>query len=172
MSGFMQGVIPGSLDMRIMLLTGFVGVVMLGAFAMFWKETKLFLGNSKWLGLYALPLLSIIALLLNYGGPLHVSVFITMIVVSVLWQDVLTFGLFQSYIRKNANSWKTILIVGTLFGLGHLIAFAPDFLSALNAGWFALFIVGYVFAWLREKTGNIYVLNVFHVTFLLSAAAF
>lgn len=169
MSSYLQDLVPGSINIQILTITAYIFIAATVILSVLRSQTKKFLPFSQWLWLYLLPLICIITLQFTYQGPLDLWVFILMITISVFWQDALTFGLFQNYIRQSASRWNTILIVGTLFGLGHIMAFAPDMTQLLNPGFYLLFIVGYLFAWLREKTGNIYVIDVLHMTFLLAA---
>lgn len=169
MSSYLQSIVPGTIDAQIVSITTYIFIVATTILVVLRKEAKKFLPASRWLWLYLLPLACIIVLQFAYRSPLPVWVFIVMITISVFWQDALTFGLFQNYVRRANSKWKTILLVGTLFGIGHVLAFLPDVTQLLNPGFYLLFIVGYLFAWLREKTGNIYIIDVLHMTFLLAA---
>lgn len=169
MVSYLQELIPGSTDLKISLITAYILGVLLVTLLTLRQETKRFLRPSRWLWLYLLPFACIAALLFSYQGPLHIGVFVAMITISVFWQDMLTFGLLQNYIQKAVPKWAIIFIVGSLFGLGHILAFIPDMTQLFSPTFYLLFAVGYLFAWLREKTRTVYVINVLHVTFLLAA---
>ena len=167
MNESLRGLLPGSNELQVLAITGYVALVMCVAVTVLHKEAKEFMRPSKWMLLYVLPLACVALLQFKYQGPLPVWLFIVMIVVSVTWQDVLTFGFFQGRVRRLTSMLNTILVVGFLFGFGHVVALTSDMSQIASPGFYLLLVVGILFAWLREKTSNIYVINVLHMTFLL-----
>lgn len=168
MSSGLQGLLSGSLEYRLILITVVIATVLCIALVALRGEAKKFIMQSKWLMLYILPILCIFLLQFRYQGPISLGLFVAMILVSVAWQDILTFGFLQNKIRTLTSTRATVLIVGTAFGLGHIIAIIPDISQLATPGFYLLFIVGFLFAWLRQKTGAIYVVNILHTTFLLA----
>jgi len=82
-----------------------------------------------------------------------------MIVITVFWQDYLTFGVLQSFLAKQSNRNIAATITGVVFLLGHAVFFLND-LS--NPQFVLIGIAGFVFAFSRRYAGNIYIANIIH----------
>lgn len=76
-------------------------------------------------------------------------------------QDFLTFGILQTLLEKLSNKKTAAILTVIMFFVGHT-GFFP-----LNV-FIIFYIVGFVlFGYLRYKYGNIYLLNVLHISFNL-----
>lgn len=111
---------------------------------------------------YIVPIALLIWLLLQ---PLHFGVsapiYATGAIVSVFWQDLLTFGFLYTYLDSQVNSKLATVITAAVFFAGHLFTTLtlPE-LIAYGLGFL-------VFAYLRYKTQSIYLTNVLHLSFIL-----
>lgn len=167
MSDNLARIIPGDSYSRTITATVFVAFVLAISLIIFKKYNKKFLVRSKQLYLYLIPLILAVILPLHYHltSPWYMYVF--MIVVTVFWQDYLTFGIFQTYIQSKVKTLLAVILVGSLFTLGHFIFFVSSFSPESIPLWIALLCTGILFAWLRKRFGNIYTINVLHMSFLL-----
>lgn len=128
------------------------------------RNTVLF-ARSRLMWLYALPAVLALVLPLHYGLPLPVGVYIFWMTVSVLWQNYLTFGLLQSYLRDDLPAWLTIVVVTTMFWLGHVVALPDQFGPGNPLASLPIVAMGAVFALLRARLGTLHLLLVLHLTF-------
>ena len=115
--------------------------------------------------LYAVPL--ILAVLLPFHYQLVLPVFLYMFwqMVSVFWQDYLTFGLLQSYLGERLPAWGVIVGSAVVFWLGHVLfipgQFGPD--NVLPS--LAILALGFILASLRVWLGSLHLILALHLTF-------
>lgn len=127
--------------------------------------------RSRLVRLYALPVASAAVLPLHYGMPLPVAVYAVWMTASVVWQNTLTFGLLQSRLGEHLRTGGSVALTAAMFWLGHAVylpAFAPTSPTGLVAG-VAIFAMGLLFAWIRQRTGTLHLLLVLHLTFYFIA---
>lgn len=128
-----------------------------------------FLRGKKWqIALYVIPLMIMVMLFAThqtgYGG-IDLRIYILGMVVSTFCQDILTTGFLQTALTKTIGDKFAAVVTAIMFFLGHFMTIAQS-LSPMGA----IMICGFVlFSWLRYKTGNIYIVNVIHLTFSLIA---
>lgn len=92
------------------------------------------------------------------------SLYVVAIVVSVMWQDVLTFGFLQTYLEKKTTPVIVMFLVAASFWVGHIVFQ----LHSINLFVFLLYALAFLLlSFLRFKTKNIYLTNILHLTFLL-----
>lgn len=129
------------------------------------RRTRMLLASNRQLVLYAIPVLLALALPFHYEMPLPLAVYMPWMAVSVLWQDYLTFGLLQSYLRERFSGLAAVVLVAVVFYAGHAILiphrFAPPhWLPALG-----ILAMGVVFATIRARSGTLHVLLALHLGF-------
>lgn len=124
-----------------------------------------FLKTKKWiLVLYLLPIAAAINLYIHnpteiYGA--NTIIYLLAMLISVGYQDILTFGFLQTILEKRTARIIAALATALVFYIGHL-NFGFDLLSLIH-------ILGYVvFVFARYKTSAIYVTNVIHLTYILA----
>ena len=159
---FMSGILLNSpLDINIsyLLATVWVLVVLILCVALLPVFRKDSLPKSKLLWLYFIPFALLLYLPWHYALTLNIWVYIPMIVITVFWQDYLTFGVLQSFLAKQSNRNIAATITGVVFLLGHAVFFLND-LS--NPQFVLIGIAGFVFAFSRRYAGNIYIANIIH----------
>lgn len=128
-----------------------------------------FLRGKKWqIALYVIPLMIMVMLFAThqtgYGG-IDLRIYILGMVVSTFCQDILTTGFLQTALTKTIGDKFAAVVTAIMFFLGHFMT-TSQILSPMGA----IMICGFVlFSWLRYKTGNIYIVNVIHLTFSLIA---
>lgn len=122
--------------------------------------------RSRVVPFYAVPVVLAAVLPFHYGmEDVPLGVYLVWMTVSVLWQDYLTFGLLQSYLREVLSPWATVLLVAIVFWVGHAV-FIPHRFGLDNplAG-LAMIGLGVLFASIRTKTGTLHLLLVLHASF-------
>jgi hypothetical protein len=160
-------VFSGGFDVQILKATLWVGLVLGFSLVVFKNYDRRFLTRSRLIYLYFLPAALIAILPWHYHLTLSIPLFVLMVIISTFWQDYLTFGIFQTFIQSKLVTWMSVIIVGVLFTIGHFIFFIDSFSLASMTGWLALLSAGLLFSWQRKHFGNIYVINVLHLSFLL-----
>ena len=75
----------------------------------------------------AVPAVLALVLPLHYSMPVPVGVYIAWMTLSVFWQNYLTFGLPQSYVRDYLPAWVSIVVVTAMFWLGHVVVLPDQF---------------------------------------------
>lgn len=149
----------------ILLETAVALVIVAGIALLHRRRTGQLLARNRQVWLYAVPAVLAIALPFHYTLPLPVGVYMVWMTVSVFWQDYLTFGLLQSYLRDRLPPAATIVIVVLVFTLGHVLLvpdrFAPPhLLPALG-----ILVMGAVCAVIRARTGTLHLLLALHLGF-------
>lgn len=120
---------------------------------------------SKQLPLYALPVVLAVALPFHYTLPLPLPVYMMWMTVSVFWQDYLTFGLLQNYLRERLPTWAVIGGVTSVFYLGHAL-FIPDrFAPTQPLAALGIIALGIVLSALRTRLKTLHVLLALHLSF-------
>jgi membrane protease YdiL (CAAX protease family) len=122
------------------------------------------LPKSRLLWLYAVPVALLVFLPWHYALALDIWVYVPMIVITVFWQDYVTFGLLQTRLAKTITATKAAIVTAIVFLLGHAVFFLNDI---TDPQFILIAIAGFGFAFLRRYTGNIYIANVIHLTFYL-----
>lgn len=134
-----------------------------------WYNRTLF-ARSRLMWLYVLPAVLAIALPFHHSLESHVGVYLLWWTVSVFWQDYLTFGLLQSYLREQLPAWATVAGVALMFWLGHAV-FLPDrFGPTSPLPSLAMIALGLLFALLRARLGTLHLLLALHLSFYLALA--
>ena len=118
---------------------------------------------STWL--YALPLVSVIALPFHYSLPRPLIVYMIWMTVSVFWQDYLTFGLLQSYLRERLPTWATVTIVTIVFWLAHALFIPGRFTPANVIPSLAILALALVLSLLRARLKTIHLILALHLSF-------
>ncbi len=155
---------PLDINISYLLATVWVLVVLILCVALLPVFRKDSLPKSKLLWLYFIPFALLLYLPWHYALTLNIWVHIPMIVITVFWQDYLTFGVLQSFLAKQSNRNIAATITGVVFLLGHAVFFLND-LS--NPQFVLIGIAGFVFAFSRRYAGNIYIANIIHTLFYL-----
>jgi|JI6StandDraft_1071083.scaffolds.fasta_scaffold98421_3 membrane protease YdiL (CAAX protease family) len=155
---------PLDINISYLLATVWVLVVLILCVALLPVFRKDSLPKSKLLWLYFIPFALLLYLPWHYALTLNIWVYIPMIVITVFWQDYLTFGVLQSFLAKQSNRNIAATITGVVFLLGHAVFFLND-LS--NPQFVLIGIAGFVFAFSRRYAGNIYIANIIHTLFYL-----
>ena len=150
---------PLDINISYLLATVWVLVVLILCVALLPVFRKDSLPKSKLLWLYFIPFTLLLYLPWHYALTLNIWVYIPMIVITVFWQDYLTFGVLQSFLAKQSNRNIAATITGVVFLLGHAVFFLND-LS--NPQFVLIGIAGFVFAFSRRYAGNIYIANIIH----------
>lgn len=100
--------------------------------------------------------------------PLHyhlsppVGVYLFIMPVSVLWQNYITFGLLQGYLRQHVSRLWTVIVLVVVFTAGHVIWIGgfyerPAFVLTP--------VMALLFAYLRERTETLHWLLFIHLMF-------
>lgn len=82
-----------------------------------------------------------------------------MISITVFWQDYLTFGIFQTFLAERISQNTAACLVAVVFLAGHAVFFLGDL---TNPQFIIIALAGFIFAFSRRYTGNIYIANLIH----------
>lgn len=122
------------------------------------------LPKSRLLWLYSIPAVLLFLLPQHYGLTLNLWIYMFMILVTVFWQDYLTFGVLQPAISKRISPNKAAALTAIVFILGHIVFFLDNIFEPQML---PIVLAGFVFAFSRRYFGNIYVANIIHTIFYL-----
>ncbi|MFD1716923.1 hypothetical protein [Georgenia deserti] len=154
----------------VLLIESGVAVVVVAALLVTHdRVNRVLFAPSRQRWLYALPALLAVALPFHASPSVPLPVYVAWMTISVFWQDYLTFGLLQSYIRERLPAWATVAVVAGMFWLGHAV-FLPDrFGPAHPVPSAAMIVLGAAFALLRERLGTLHLMLALHLAFYFVA---
>lgn len=128
-------------------------------------ETAMLLAPSRALWAYALPVVAGVLLPLHYGIDLPLGIYMLWMAVSVLWQDILTFGLLQDRLERCLGARAAVAATAVVFWTGHALVLPERFSPAHPVASLAIVAMGVVFAGLRRWTGTVHLLIALHLAF-------
>jgi hypothetical protein len=117
---------------------------------------------SVWL--YLLPIALAAALPFHYELDLPVLLYMVWMTVSVFWQDYLTFGLLQSYLRERLPAVGAATISAVIFWLGHVLSIPERFGPTQMLASVAILTSGLVLASLRMWLKSLHLILVLHLS--------
>lgn len=167
MNDQLMGLLPGNSNQKYLVASTYISGIILISMFILPEIRKKNLPKSKLIYLYLIPLLLIIALPFHYSLALNPLVYITMITISCFWQDYLTFGIYQTKLIHKYNKLTVVPIVAIFFFMGHFVFYLDSLSEQTLFGWIMIAVAGLVLAAARYKSGNIYISNVIHLSFLL-----
>lgn len=156
--------LPWDINMSYTVATIWVFIVAITCFIMTPSYRKMSLPKSKLIWLYIAPVALLFLLPQHYTLALNVWVYIPMIVITVFWQDYLTFGVLQSALSKRLSPNRAAALTAVVFALGHLVFFLNNL---IDPQMILIVLAGFVFAFSRRYTGSIYIANIIHTVFYL-----
>lgn len=158
-----SGVIVGG------VLLNFLGLIVLAVTHRSWTQDLVAVRQKSIYLLYLILLLAGISTLLHYHWTgLPAVYYLLFTTVSVIWQDYITFGLLQNYLRQYLSFKLTLGLLPILFLLAHfcyISQFAAKSLAVLLTALMAVF-----FTYLREKTQTLHGLFFCHLLFYFLTA--
>lgn len=126
--------------------------------------------RSRQLLAYLLPIGLAIALPFQYDLEYPVGIYLFWMTVSVVWQQTLTFGLLQSFIRDRLPAWATILVVAVLFWLGHVVWLPERFGLGNPVQGLLILAMGLLVAALRTWLKGLHIPLALHIAFYFAFA--
>lgn len=142
-----------------------VNIVALGVWHWRKRDYSFLKIKDKWdiLG-YIVPLVLIVALLATKSTAFDVpiGIYIVVMVVTIFCQELLTTGYMQTGLSKTLGPIAAAIVTCVVFYLGHFMI--ANTLSLMGVMMVAGFIL---FSWLRYVRGNIYFVNIVHLTWAL-----
>ncbi|MDO5095608.1 MAG: hypothetical protein Q4D65_03530 [Peptostreptococcaceae bacterium] len=157
--GFSYRLFSMFLDTSALTIAGSIlNILMLIVFFVLYKEwaKEFFRIGSKWvLILYILMIIGMVTIPLHYHLELPVGVYMFFITISVLWQNFITFGLLQNYLRERISFCWVMLLMAMLFPIAHAV-YIDGFLSQKVAMFPLAAIMAVIFSFFREKTGRLH----------------
>lgn len=156
--------LPGDLNVNYTIATTWISAVAVVFLVMMSSYRKKILTRSRLLWLYVIPVILLVFLPNHYSLTLSLPVYMLMILVTVFWQDYLTFGLLQSRLATKVSENTAAIITALLFILGHIIFFLN---GPLDSQFILIAVAGFIFALSRRFTGTVYIANVIHLCFYL-----
>jgi hypothetical protein len=156
--------LPGELNLKYVIATLWIALIaIISLIILPWYRKKIF-PKSYLLWLYIIPAILLLILPQHYTLTLYYPVFVFMIIITVFWQDYVTFGLLQTYLATRVSPNVAAMITTALFLLGHVIFFLHDL---ADPQFVLIALAGGAFAFSRRYTGTIYVAHVLHLCFYL-----
>lgn len=139
-----------------------ISVVALGIWHS-WKHDYSFLKiKDKWdIVSYIVPLILIGILLITKSTAFNVPmwIYVVFMILTNFCQELLTTGFMQTGLSKTLSPVAAAIVTGTMFYLGHFMV------SRTFTPMGGIMVAGFIlFSWLRYKRGNIYLVNVVHLT--------
>lgn len=156
--------LPWDVNIRYIVATVWVLTVAITALVALPKYKKISLPKSKLLWLYTVPLMALILMPLHYSLALDIRVYIPMIIITVFWQDYLTFGILQPALAKRLSANQAAIVTAAVFLFGHVLF---SFKNILDPQLLLVTAAGFIFAFSTRRTGNIYIANIIHMFFYL-----
>lgn len=156
--------LPGGVNVVTLVATAWVLVVTIVCLVALPAYRRESLPRSKWLWLYVLPAVLLAFLPQHYVFAPDVWVFMIMIIVTVFWQDYLTFGVLQPFLSRRMSPTWAVVVTTIVFFAGHVV-FSPGDIA--DPQMLLIASAGLVFALSRRFTGAVYLANVIHLSFYL-----
>ena len=156
--------LPWDVNISYIVATVWVLTVAITTLVALPKYKKTSLPKSKLLWLYTVPLTALILLPLHYSLALDIRVYIPMIIITVFWQDYLTFGILQPALAKRLSPNQAAIMTAVVFVFGHVLF---SFKNILDPQLLLVTAAGFIFAFSTRRTGNIYIANIIHMFFYL-----
>lgn len=128
-----------------------------------WTKELFEIKSNYTYGLYAILAVAVATIPLHYHMKMPVFVYMIFIPISVLWQNYITFGLLQKYLRTYVSKEATMVIIASCFILAHIL-FIPTFITSPVLIAITL-ILALLFTYIREKTGTLHWLIFIHLLF-------
>jgi membrane protease YdiL (CAAX protease family) len=142
-----------------------VNIVALGVWHWRKRDYSFLKIKDKWdvLG-YIMPLTLIIALLATKSTAFNVPIviYIVAMIITDFCQELLTTGYMQTGLSKTLGPVAAAIVTCVMFYFGHFMI--ADTFSVMGGIMVAGFIL---FSWLRYVRGNIYFVNIAHLTWAL-----
>ena len=152
----------------VLIETGVVAVLGVGLLLTNRSAVARLLGRSRTRWAYAVPAVALLLLPLHFGLGIPFWTYVVWITASVIWQDLLTFGLLQSSLRRHLPAWSTVLAVAILFSAAHVLLLPDRFLHVLP--WIAMLALGAVLAAITARLGTLHLVLALHLAFYFIAA--
>lgn len=128
-----------------------------------WTKEMFSIKNKKYLILYGILVVAAVLLPFHYNLSLPFYTYTFFITVSIIWQNYITFGILQRFLRQWLSYPVVLIILFVLFIWGHLL-FINNFLNnPFNLVFIALLVP--IFSFIMEKTGKIHWLIFIHLLF-------
>jgi hypothetical protein len=145
--------------------TALAAVVAVALVVLHRQANRVLFARSRMRWLYVLPIGLGIALPFHYTLPLPVALYMVWMTVSVFWQDYLTFGLLQCYLRTCLPGWAVLVVSAVMFWSGHLL-FLPNRFGVTNPlASLAILVLGFTLAGLRLRLRSIHLILAVHLAF-------
>lgn len=153
-------------DAASVLIETVLALVIVSVLALVHRRYNHELFARSWaLWMYALPVTFGVALPFHYGLPLPVALYMFWMMVSVFWQDYLTFGLLQKYLAERLSTWAVLVGSAVIFWAGHAL-FLPDRFGVTEPlPSLAMLALGLVLASLRTWLKTLHLILALHLTF-------
>ncbi|WP_181034549.1 hypothetical protein [Arthrobacter sp. 08Y14] len=118
---------------------------------------------SRWL--YALPLGLAFTVPFRYELEAPAALYMFWMTVPVVWQNYLTFGLLQCYLRERLPPWGVLVASAVMFWLGHAV-FLPQSFAPVNVlPSLSILALGFVLASLRLALKTLHLNLTLHLSF-------
>ncbi|MEY8700229.1 CPBP family glutamic-type intramembrane protease [Streptococcus ferus] len=106
----------------------------------------------------------------HYHWELPIWQYLLFVTISVFWQNLVTFGVFQNALKQHLSQKSIFLLLPIVFLLGHII-FIPNFLTEKSPVVVVLTpVMALLFSYLKEKTGQLHWLIFIHLMFYFLTA--
>lgn len=157
-----------NVNLNFSIITAWILLVGVSCFLLYEKATHDIsfiqqIHNKKILYFYAIPIILIFRIIFqgttSFGA--NGLLYVVGMTVSVFWQQILTFGLLQTYLEKLVNTKLAMFMTILIFTIGHLPFLNLSLLTPIEFGGFILFGL------LRHQFKTIHPGYIIHLSFSL-----
>ncbi|MGT2906552.1 CPBP family intramembrane glutamic endopeptidase [Streptococcus dentiloxodontae] len=150
-------------------LLNLIGLAVLAYRHQNWTGEMFQVRQKQILWLYAILILAAVSLPWHYHWTdLPVVYYLLFTIISVFWQDYLTFGLLQRYLQEELSFKWRIIFLPLLFLSGHFLYISHFGTKPMMV--VLTFVMALLFTYLREKTQTLHWLLFLHLMFYFATA--
>ena len=139
--------------------------VLLGLVVLHRQYNRHLFAPSRMVWSYTLPIAAAVVLPLHYGIELPIALYMFWMVISVFWQDYLTYGLLQKYLAERLPPLAVLVASAAIFWAGHALLLPDKFGPIQFLPSLAILALGLVLASLRVWLGTLHLILALHLTF-------
>ncbi|MCC9196585.1 hypothetical protein QNO08_09815 [Arthrobacter sp. zg-Y820] len=152
-------------DVSILIETNMALIIVIVLLLAHPRYNRVLFAHSRSGWLYALPLALALTVPFRYELEAPVALYMFWMTVSVFWQNYLTFGLLQSYLRERMPLWGVLVASAVMFWIGHAVFLPQSFAPVHVLPSLSILALGFVLASLRLALKTLHLNLALHLSF-------